>query len=127
MILDAFSGDAIPIHLITREAIALYFSKLTGDGNIALHISNRALDLEPVVANIAADLGAAALGQFYRPDDNIRARHFAEASQWILLARRPEQLSMLDDDPRWTQLHAVPGYGLWTDDFSNILEIYRWP
>jgi hypothetical protein len=126
IVLDAFSSDGIPMHLMTREALRLYFNKLSADGVIALHISNRSLNLEPVVANLARDAGANALIQRFRPDEALRAANMAKATDWVLLARRTEDLAFIAGDPRWTPLPPAPDHGLWTDDFSNILEIYRW-
>ncbi|MGH6932355.1 MAG: spermidine synthase [Dongiaceae bacterium] len=124
--LDAFSSDAIPMHLMTREALRLYFDKLSFGGIIALHISNRTLNLEPVVANLAFDAGAVALIQRFRPDDELRADNLAKGTDWVLLARQKADLAFIADDPRWSALAPRPVYGLWTDDFSNVLEIYRW-
>ena len=115
--LDAFTSDAVPAHLLTREAIALYLTKLAPGGVLAFHLSNRYLDLEPVVAGAAADLGLAALGRFANPTAD-EARHRKTASDWIVLARTPADLAPLAGDPRWSPpRQAAPA---WTDDKSNL-------
>ncbi len=126
LILDAFSSDAIPVHLLTREAMRLYLEKLADGGLIALHISNRRLDLKPVVANLARD---ARLVCYYRDDLAISASESAqgkEASQWVVLARAKEDLRALPSDRRWQLLEARPSFGLWTDDFSDIISLLKW-
>ena len=126
LILDAFTSDAIPIHLITREAIGMYLEKLTPQGVLVLHISNRYLDLEPILGNIAHDLGAVC---HIQKDRDVSAQQQAEGkfpSTWALIARRPENLGQLPDDPKWKPVPKSPDYPLWTDDFSNILAVLRW-
>jgi SAM-dependent methyltransferase len=124
IVLDAFSSDAIPVHLITREAVAMYFRKLTDDGVVALHISNRYLGLEPVLGNLAKDLSLVGLKQF---DDESDERFPGKSSSdWVLLARRKEALGSLADDSRWTPLKQDLRVGVWTDDFSNVLSVFDW-
>jgi hypothetical protein len=126
LILDAFSSDAIPVHLLTREAMRLYLEKLADHGLIALHISNRRLDLKPVVANLAND---ARLVSLNRDDLAISATETAqgkEASQWVVLARAKEDLGTLPSDRRWQPLSTHASFGLWTDDFSNIISLLKW-
>jgi hypothetical protein len=120
LILDAFSSDAIPVHLLTREALAVYLRKIAAGGVVLFHISNRFLRLEPVVANLAADAGAAALMQDYEPSSEQEAQVNACSSTWVAVARAPEDFGALETDDRW----FVPGpdarVGVWTDDYSNI-------
>lgn len=134
IIVDAFSSDAIPVHLLTREAMELYVSRLKDDGVIALHISNRYLDLEPVAARIAKELGLATL----RMNDDHRRLPGKQASTWIMLARKQEVLAPLKElgpmtyhgqsipAPVWEPLTASADSPLWTDDFSNILSVLSW-
>lgn len=124
IVLDAFSSDAIPVHLITREAMAMYVRKLTDDGVVAMHISNRYLGLEPVLGNLAKDLSLVGLKQF----DDESDKRFADKSlsDWVLLARSREALGSLADDSRWTPLRQDPRVGVWTDDFSNVLSVFDW-
>ena len=124
ILVDAFSSDAIPVHLLTREALRLYFDVLAPRGILVLHISNRYLRLEPVVANLAADGRYASMVQHADTGD---IRGGAEAS-WALLARRPADFGALASDPRWTESHLdpEPAVGTWTDDFHNLLSVFKW-
>lgn len=126
LILDAYSSDTVPVHLLTREALALYLTKLAPDGVIAFHISNQCLDLKPVIARLADDAGLIALAQ---DDLAISAEDAAagkSASQWVVMAHRPADLERLHSSGRWQPLAARPGTALWTDSFSSIIELIRW-
>ena len=125
LILDAFSSDAIPMHLMTREALALYLDKLARHGVIAWHVSNRNLDLAPVVADLAADAGIVAWQRVDQPSRAALAG-YRTPSLWIALARDPEHLAPLVADPRWTRLQGRPDGRPWTDDFSNLVSALRW-
>jgi hypothetical protein len=123
IVLDAFSSDAIPVHLMTVEALDLYLSKLAPGGLLVFHISNRSLDLHPVVADLALARNLHALGF----DDTARNQPGGkEPSQWVVMARRPEDIRTLAADPRWQTLAGRPGRPVWTDDFSNIVSIFKW-
>jgi len=118
--LDAFSSDAIPLHLLTREAVGVYLSKLANGGLLAFHISNRHLDLSPVLGSIAGSYGLTAL---IMRDGEASAESGKDASIWVVLARRPEDLKPLSMDPRWENLGTPEGFRVWTDDFSNIFSV----
>ncbi|HEU4629337.1 MAG TPA: fused MFS/spermidine synthase [Gemmatimonadaceae bacterium] len=122
LVLDAFSSDAIPVHLLTREALAVYRAHLAPGGIIAVHVSNRYLDLRPVVGNLAADAGMVALlGEERRLSAADRAR-LHTASVWIAVAERRAPLEALSvRQPRWGALEWDAGAGVWTDDYSNVL------
>jgi hypothetical protein len=121
LVLDAFSSDSIPIHLMTREAVALYLSRLVPDGVLVMHISNRHLTLGPIVARLAAAEGLTAVQQIDRPGD---ARPEGKSdSHWIVMSRNAASVAPLTTDARWTALTPRPGTPLWTDDFSNILSV----
>ncbi len=122
--IDAFSSDAIPLHLITREAIEVYLRALSRDGVIVLHISNRFVELEPVVAAIARDLGLAAGLREDEPEDRSRLT----GSAWIALARDPntiEALAQASPDAPWVELSAAAKRA-WTDDRASVLPFIRW-
>jgi hypothetical protein len=125
IVVDAFSSDAIPVHLLTREAFRLYFEMLNTRGLLVLHLSNRYLSLEPVVANLAedAELG----GRLLRHDPSPEAEG-ATASTWAVLARTPEAFGNLTKDEGWTAatLEPNPRVGVWTDDFHNLLAVFNW-
>jgi hypothetical protein len=125
IVVDAFSSDAIPIHLITREALELYFRKLTDDGVLAVHISNRHLDLEPVLGNLARELGLVGLRR-YDSDADTRSVPGISVSDWVVLAHRREDLGQLADDERWKAIETNPKVGIWTDDYSNLLGVFMW-
>ena len=121
LVLDAFSSDSIPIHLMTREAVALYLSRLVPDGVLVMHISNRHLTLGPIVAKLAAAEGLTAVQQIDRP--GAGRPEGKTASHWIVMSRNAPSLAPLMTDARWTALTPRPGTPLWTDDFSNILSV----
>ncbi|MES2523057.1 MAG: fused MFS/spermidine synthase [Gemmatimonadota bacterium] len=123
MVLDAFSSDAIPVHLLTREAFAQYFRVLSPRGVLAVHISNRHLDLEPVVAAIAEE---SRLFARVRADTRISSRQIAAGQSgavWVLLARDSASLGGAAASRRWLVLQ--PSGDVWTDDFSNVLRALR--
>ena len=122
IVLDAFSSDSIPIHLATREAFRLYHTKLSSDGVLAFHISNRRLDLKPVMANLANDAGWVAICCEDPADDSIGK----EASVWVVMAEQMKDLQPLLTSHRWHRLIAQPGARVWTDDFSNIISVLKW-
>lgn len=122
IILDAFSSDAIPMHLMTREAAAAYTDKVSEDGVIAFHITNRHLGLEPVIAGIASELGLAGLSQYDDSDDYAAG---TDASHWVILARDEANFGPLSEDERWEELSSDDPM-VWTDDFSNILSVFYW-
>jgi len=117
LVLDAFSSDAIPMHLLTREALRLYLDKLADGGLLALHITNRYLDLTPIVARLAQDAGLACRDRSHdasnTPEDY--------ASHWVMMSRRADLLRELTTGDGWNDTLPRPRTPLWTDDFSNIL------
>jgi hypothetical protein len=122
IVVDAFSSDAIPIHLLTREAIELYLDHLTADGLLVFHISNRYINLEPVLANLAKEFGLVGLAQI---DEDLSIPEKA-ASHWVVLARKHAALGGLATDHRWQPIKENPAVGLWTDDYSNLLSVIDW-
>jgi hypothetical protein len=120
LIVDAFSSDAIPVHLLTREAIQLYLSKLAPDGLIAFHISNRYLALAPVLYRLAEDAGLVGLDQYDYSDE---ARDIA-GSRWVVLARDRAHFGKMAEDERWQPLQDRIGVGVWTDDYSNLFSVF---
>ncbi|MEX0658342.1 MAG: fused MFS/spermidine synthase, partial [Egibacteraceae bacterium] len=122
LVLDAFSSDAVPVHLLTREAVDLYRSKLAPGGVMAFNISNRHLDLGPVLGGIAGELGLSGLTAL-DGGDGTRAHN---ASEWVVLADDSAALQDLGGGDGWSPLDTRPGGRVWTDDFSNILRTVRW-
>ncbi|UPJ53859.1 fused MFS/spermidine synthase [Bradyrhizobium sp. 200] len=120
IVLDAFSSDSIPAHLLTREALAGYLSKLSPRGVIVAHISNRHLDLAPVVANVAQSQG---LVSFLREDDRAGdfMATFVSNARVVAMGREAGDTGSVAG--KWAPLHPGPASALWTDDYSNILGI----
>ncbi|MDF2115859.1 fused MFS/spermidine synthase [Roseiarcaceae bacterium H3SJ34-1] len=121
IVVDAFSSDAIPTHLLTREAFELYLRKLSPEGLIAVHISNNTMEFHAIIARIAADLGLVAYLRrdlAIPPDDP----DFRTASVVAVLARDPAHLrGLLGENSRWRRLEPNMASWVWTDDYSTIL------
>jgi SAM-dependent methyltransferase len=118
---DAFSGDAIPVHLLTRQAYKLYWRHLKPDGVLAMHVSNKYLNLGPVVALSAAEEGKRAMLISNEADDEKEIA----ASDWVLVSSRPgffEQPEIKDADEK---IEPIRGLRTWTDDYSNLYKILR--
>jgi hypothetical protein len=120
IVLDAFSSDSIPVHLLTRDAIAGYLSRLSPHGVIIAHISNRYLDLAPVVANVAHSHGLVAFIREDNSADDLMATLKANA-RLVVMAREAGDTGSVAAS--WTSLRSDPSSALWTDDYSNILGI----
>jgi hypothetical protein len=120
---DAFSSDAIPVHLITREALALYQRHMNARGVIAFHVSNRFLDLPPVVGRLAREQGLAVT---LVSDEGKDADDDRTKTDWVLIARDPAALQakpIRDAAPAPPAEH--PGWRTWTDDYSNLVQILK--
>ncbi|OGW22091.1 MAG: hypothetical protein A2X55_08375 [Nitrospirae bacterium GWB2_47_37] len=120
MVIDAFSSDAIPVHLLTREALRLYLSKLSEDGLLAVHISNRYLKLEPVLQKLAQDAG---LSGRIRDDDADKKIH-KYGSTWVIMSKKEAHMGRLAYDKRWRRLEG-DHRSVWTDDFSNLMSALK--
>ncbi len=126
IVLDAFSSDAVPAHLLTREALDLYMSRLRSGGIVTLHISNRHLNLKPVLGRLAIEQGLAALTN---QDLDIPAADLQDGrspTQWVAVAKRDAALDVLRAMPAWRPLEVRDGVSGWTDDYSNLLRSIRW-
>jgi SAM-dependent methyltransferase len=121
---DAFSGDAIPVHLITREALALYLRHLKPDGIVAFHVSNRFLDLVPVVARLAKEEKAATVLISDDPDDDDESRR--SRSDWVLVSKSAKALERPEIVKAGaTEAQDEKGWRTWTDDYSNLVQILK--
>ena len=120
LLIDAFSSDSVPAHLLTREAVQLYLSRLSDDGVLVMHVSNNHMTLETVVARIADDLGVPARYQFYVTDKATADSYRSQSSQVVVLAKSDAALARLDQDGRWGVLES-DGKRPWTDDYSNLI------
>jgi hypothetical protein len=125
MLVDAYSSDAIPVHLLTKEAVKLYFDRLEDDGLLALHISNRYLDLEPVADRIAKDLNKEFGIEARVMHDDDQSAPGKSTSHWIVLARTKQALGLIEaDTEHWVTLNLKGrDVGLWTDDYSPIMRV----
>jgi len=125
LVLDAFSSDAIPTHLLTVQAVKLYLAKIAADGFILAHISNRYMDLAPIFDRLGRELR---LAVYLRDDAERTPEEFREgksASRWIVLARDRQALAGIID-PSWRVLPGQDQGRAWTDDFADALSIVRW-
>jgi spermidine synthase len=121
---DAFSSDAIPVHLITREALGIFLKHVKPDGIVAFHVSNRFLELIPVVARIAREQGAHAV--LVRDDPEDEDNSLRSRTDWVLVSRDEKALQAkaiaegggrpAEDRPEWRT---------WTDDYSNLVQILK--
>jgi hypothetical protein len=117
LVVDAFNSDAIPIHLITEQAVALYMSRAKA---VLFHISNRYLRLEPVLGNIARDLHLTCVTQNHQPSRSQVSAGVA-TSRWAVLSATPQPLG-----PRWHPCAQDQGARVWTDDYSDLLSAISW-
>lgn len=121
LVVDAFSSDAIPLHLLTQEAQGTYFRTLAKDGLLLIHISNRFIDLEPVLSALAREGGLASAIRF---DDKPEGPGLT-ASTWVALSRDPAQLKALTEGGKWRSL-GKPAADVWRDDYASILPHLIW-
>jgi hypothetical protein len=156
MVVDAFSSDAIPVHLITREAIAMYFTKLRPDGVLCVHTSNRHVDLVSPVTDVAKSLGLKwRVGKdrydrrgIHRKDTlmqeqaKLPSNRGRFGSEYVMLARdekylppentpaqylaNPRETPYLERPVLWWYTAPAPDNRVWTDDFSDLLSVFRW-
>jgi spermidine synthase len=121
---DAFSSDAIPVHLITKEALGVYLRHVKSDGIVAFHVSNRFLDLIPVVARLAKAHGAHVVLVRDDPDDeddSLRSK-----TDWVLVSRDPSALKRpAIMEAGAVQVHDRSDWRTWTDDYSNLIQILK--
>ena len=121
LVMDAFSSDAVPVHLLTQEALTLYLSKLKPQGWLLFNITNRHLDLAPVLAGLARSLRLQAWQRVHRDLSPDQRQAGLAPSHWVLMAKNPAA------PPGWQPLLPQPGDPLWRDEFSNLLQVIRWP
>ena len=122
IVLDAFSSDAIPVHLVTQQALDLYLSKLADGGILAFHISNRSLDLKPILADLADSRKLECIAFDDLKPSSLEGK---DPSQWVVMARAAPEISNLSINSQWQRLNGHGGR-VWSDDFSNILRAIRW-
>ena len=124
--MDAFGSDAIPVHLLTREALDVYFDRLQPHGVIAFHISNNYLDLEPVLASLA-EHRSPRLHCYVQDDEFVTAEQRAAGkfrSVWALLVREADDLPEPLRSSRWHPARKSQAVSEWTDHYSNIWQVF---
>lgn len=117
---DAFSSDAIPVHLLTREALAVYLRHVKPDGAIAFHVTNRYLRLAPVVKQLADEVGMDAVLISDDPDDPYLTR-----TDWVIVTRNKDFINDADIQGRRSVIEPIAGMKTWTDDFNNLFQILK--
>ncbi|MFB6373249.1 MAG: fused MFS/spermidine synthase [Bradymonadaceae bacterium] len=123
LFMDAYNSDSVPTHLLTRESVKLYLSRLKDDGVIIFHVSNRYLDIEGIVGSLAADLGLVARSKSYSPEKNNEDEALAYQSHYTIVARDKEALGKLIESPTWTKTDRLGV--VWTDNFTNIVSALK--
>ena len=118
--IDAFSSDAIPVHLLTKEAVQVYLKHMKPDGVIAFHVTNRYLDLVPVVEGIAHELDLHALWI-----EDVGADPLGNSSSWVLVAQEPGRLNDLHLEEAASTIGARRDWRVWTDDFNNLFQVLK--
>jgi len=122
IVLDAFSSDAIPVHLVTQQALDLYLAKLADGGILAFHISNRSLNLKPILADLAESRNLICIGFDDLKPSSLEGK---DPSQWVVMARAEPEISNLSINSQWQRLPGTNSR-VWSDDFSNILRAIKW-
>src|SRR5262249_35003413 len=122
LMLDAFNSDSIPAHLVSREAIQMYLSKLKPNGLLMFHVSNRYMDVEGLIRAAVTDASLEALVR----DDEERQNWLKARSHFVVAAKNAAALGSLEEDENWLRVEKPARIHPWTDDYSNMLEILRW-
>ena len=122
LMLDAFSSDSIPPHLVSQEALQIYLRKLKPGGLMLFHVSNRYLNVGKLVASAVSDADLIALARTDR-DATLSGK---TGSDYIVAARRPEDLGILLTKPTWKRISVDASIAPWTDDYSNMLDLVKW-
>ena len=122
--LDAYNSDAVPTHLLTREALDIYLRKVKPHGVIVFHVSNRYLDIEGVVGAVVNDAGLVSRTQLHIPPKAERKAKHIDASKYTVVARRIADIGALENNPYWRG--TKPADVVWTDDFTNVISVFEW-
>ena len=122
LMLDAFNSDSIPAHLVSREAIEMYLTKLKPNGLLLFHVSNRYMNVEALISAAVTDANLEAL---FRHDDDVEDDLKAR-SHFVIAGRNADALGSLEHDENWMKVMKPNGILPWTDDYSNMLAILKW-
>ncbi len=127
IIVDAYSSAAIPVHLLTRQALETYLRSLRPDGLVAIHISSPYLNLAPPLAAAASDLGLEILVQEHIVEDDDPAYNlFVDSSRWVVFTPSTAALEQLMRNERWKRITPSDDVDAWTDDYANIIDVLMW-
>lgn len=126
ILLDAFSSDAIPVHLLTREAVALYLEKLQTGGMLVFHISNRYLNLKPLMAGVAKEFGLHCLIREDSSAGDDPEQHGKLPSVYAAMGRPDSAVRHLEENPHWHPLSPTTTPLLWTDQYSDLIRLLKW-
>jgi spermidine synthase len=118
ILLDAFASDTMPVHLMTKEAMALYLRKLAPEGIVAMHVSSRYMELVSVVAGIA---GANGLIARLNPPEAVDLEAYLYSTAVVAAARKDEDFGPLVSERYWIRIQPDPRQRVWTDDYSNVI------
>jgi hypothetical protein len=121
IVVDVFSSDAIPVHLLTREAMSVLLERLAPGGVILFHISNLYLELRPVVGAAAHDAGLTAFGTSHEAPSSAADVY---GTEWVAVARSPRDFGPLTSDPRWTEVSGTE-LPVWTDQHASLVPVFR--
>jgi len=124
LMVDAFSSDAIPTHLASQEALQIYLRKLSSDGILLFHASNRYLNMQRLAEQLVLDAGLVA---FQRSDESgALAKEGKSGTNHVIAAHRLEDLGQLPQLAAWKRVTQPPGIPVWTDDYSSLVDLIRW-
>jgi SAM-dependent methyltransferase len=123
--MDAFSGDSIPLHLLTREAMAIYLRHLKPGGVIAFQATNRFINIAPIVASLAAEKGLAAVLISDVPDNEEGPDYWTSSTDQILVTANRKLFDASPIKSVATPLAPTPGFRIWTDNFNNLLSVLK--
>ena len=121
IIIDAFSSNSVPAHLLTKEALSLYRSKLKPDGFVFFHTSNRNLDVSSVVLNVAESAGLGARKVMFRPDSTMKYPELIYPSQAVMVGAEESLARIFRHNPAWKKARGSELVGVWSDDFSHVV------
>jgi spermidine synthase len=125
LVMDAFSGDSIPTHLLTREAMAIYLRHLKPGGVLAFQATNRFIDIAPVVASLAQENGLNAVLISDTPQNEEDADYWTWVTNQILVTSNRELLESEEIREAAKVLIPPPGFRVWTDDYNNLLRVLK--
>ncbi|HEX2826540.1 MAG TPA: fused MFS/spermidine synthase [Burkholderiales bacterium] len=120
IVVDTFSSDSVPVHMITREALAIYLSKLAPNGIVVFQVTNQFMDFVPILSRLAADAGVTGVMPGPQLEIQFDERLAALPSRWVAISRDPHRFDALMEKESWKPLPTVAGRP-WTDDYSNVL------